>query len=362
MIVRDEAGNIARCLESVLPFISHWAIVDTGSKDATPEIVRATLRNLPGKLVYTAWRRDFSLHRNQSVALARLVAGENGLRLLFVDADEQLIVADASKFRRALNERASFAWWAIDGDWHFRKLGVVALEEFDGWRGVIHETVRLKNPRTSPRRVQRFAHVIYGHDGFRRRDKFTVASDTRLLKTAIALDPMSFRDNYFLARTLEASHEFAAAALQFRTAVDSRDATVEDRWQSLWGLGRVLMSLDTTEACKTFVRAHQLMPKRAEPLVRLAEVARLQGQHAQALTLAVAALECPEPNATSMYDRSAYGWRATDEICLAGLSLGDGVAMQHAVNSYTDILCRNTLPQTERGRVLTNLQALLEGL
>ena len=40
MIVRDEAQVIRRCLDSVRPFIAHWAVVDTGSVDGTQEIIR----------------------------------------------------------------------------------------------------------------------------------------------------------------------------------------------------------------------------------------------------------------------------------------------------------------------------------
>ena len=43
MIVKNEAHVIARCLDSVSPWISHWTIVDTGSSDGTRELVRARL-------------------------------------------------------------------------------------------------------------------------------------------------------------------------------------------------------------------------------------------------------------------------------------------------------------------------------
>ena len=362
MIVRDEASSITQCLASVLPFISHWAIVDTGSQDTTPEIVRAMLNDLPGKLICTAWHGDFSYHRNQSVNLAIQVVRDSALRLLFLDADEQLVVLNPGKFRRALNERASFCWWAVDGDWYSRKLGVVALDEFDVWSGEIHEFVVLRNPQHAHRLVQRYAHVLYGHSGFRRREMSTAQIDSNLLKAAVARDPKVFRNNFFLARTLEASQQCEAAASYFRAAHDCDDAMLEDRWQALWGLGRVLMPFDISGASATFLLAHELLSTRAEPLVSLAEVARLQGQYAQALTLAGAALACREPTSTSMYDRSAYGWRATDEICLSGLLLGDSAAMQTAVDGYTDILCRNALPLRERNRVLTNLQLLLDRL
>ena len=52
MIVRDEAARIERCLASVLPVIDSWIIVDTGSKDDTPERIAAFFEreDLPGEL------------------------------------------------------------------------------------------------------------------------------------------------------------------------------------------------------------------------------------------------------------------------------------------------------------------------
>ena len=40
MIVKDEAPNIERCLESVAPYIDYYIICDTGSTDNTKEIIK----------------------------------------------------------------------------------------------------------------------------------------------------------------------------------------------------------------------------------------------------------------------------------------------------------------------------------
>jgi len=50
MIVKNESRVITRCLDSVLPVIDYWVIVDTGSKDGTQEIIKKHLKNIPGKL------------------------------------------------------------------------------------------------------------------------------------------------------------------------------------------------------------------------------------------------------------------------------------------------------------------------
>ncbi len=63
MIVRDEEHNIRRALESIKDIADEIVVVDTGSKDKTPEIVR----EYTDKLYFHEWRDDFSEARNYSL-------------------------------------------------------------------------------------------------------------------------------------------------------------------------------------------------------------------------------------------------------------------------------------------------------
>lgn len=67
MIVKDEAAVIERCLESALPLIDRYLIVDTGSTDNT---------KIPGRFLSRPWR-SFG---------ARLVAQIPHEDLLFMEA------------------------------------------------------------------------------------------------------------------------------------------------------------------------------------------------------------------------------------------------------------------------------------
>src|SRR5207244_3721777 len=88
MIVRNEAGVIRRCLESVKPVINHWVICDTGSTDNTPDIIRETLAGIPGTLHRERWI-DFGNNRTQALKLAK---GKADYHLL-LDADMTLNMA-----------------------------------------------------------------------------------------------------------------------------------------------------------------------------------------------------------------------------------------------------------------------------
>lgn len=80
MIVRNEAENLAACLDSVVGFVHELVILDTGSTDRTVDIAR----DYGAKVSNFVWCDDFSLARN--VALE----GVTGDWVLVLDADERL--------------------------------------------------------------------------------------------------------------------------------------------------------------------------------------------------------------------------------------------------------------------------------
>ncbi len=82
MIVRNEAGNLAACLDSVVGFVDEMVILDTGSTDRTVDIAL----EYGAKVSEFVWCDDFSLARNASM---RGVAGD---WVLVLDADERLTV------------------------------------------------------------------------------------------------------------------------------------------------------------------------------------------------------------------------------------------------------------------------------
>ncbi len=81
MIVRDEEGHLAGCLDSVQAIADQVVIIDTGSVDGTENIARQF-----GAEVYSSpWKNDFAAARNVSLSYA------TGDWILWLDADERLM-------------------------------------------------------------------------------------------------------------------------------------------------------------------------------------------------------------------------------------------------------------------------------
>lgn len=84
LIVKNEAQNLARCLQSIVPYIDELIVVDTGSSDDTIAIAEqfgAIIHHFP-------WCDDFAAARNFAISQVQ------GQWIVMPDADEELIVQE----------------------------------------------------------------------------------------------------------------------------------------------------------------------------------------------------------------------------------------------------------------------------
>lgn len=89
MIVRDNEDTIAACLDSIYPWVDEINIVDTGSKDRTPEICR----RFGARMFEFPWCDDFSAARNVSLQHAR------GEWIFWMDSDDIMTQEQGRKLR-----------------------------------------------------------------------------------------------------------------------------------------------------------------------------------------------------------------------------------------------------------------------
>ncbi len=94
MIVKNEEGNLARCLESMQGVADELIVVDTGSSDRTVEIARS----FGAKVSHFTWQNDFSQARNVSLEKASCKW------ILYIDADEELETGTRQRIKQVLAE------------------------------------------------------------------------------------------------------------------------------------------------------------------------------------------------------------------------------------------------------------------
>ena len=120
LITRDEEELLPACLDSAAPVADEIIVVDTGSRDATPQLARSR----GAQVVHHEWNDDFSAARNEALRHAR------GDWILFLDADERL-VAESQAGLRAGIERGRFDY------------ATVAIESLVGGETLITRAIRL---------------------------------------------------------------------------------------------------------------------------------------------------------------------------------------------------------------------------
>ncbi|MEB3360173.1 MAG: tetratricopeptide repeat protein [Synechococcales bacterium] len=92
MIVKNEAANLPRCLESVASVVDELLVVDTGSTDGTVAIAQ----QFNARVHTIEWPNDFAVARNESLKHA------TGDWVLVLDADERLAADMGSQIRQAI--------------------------------------------------------------------------------------------------------------------------------------------------------------------------------------------------------------------------------------------------------------------
>ena len=186
MIVKNEEGCLAQCLESVKD-ADEIVIVDTGSEDKTIEIARK----------YTAriyddykWNDDFAEARNHALAKA------TGDWILTIDADEVLEEGGIGRIRNAIAEtendgvglRCEYAgsgeiWWTPR---------VYRRHPDIQWKGAVHNFITCKqNYIKSDIKITVFRSKTHAKDPDRA---------LRILKKEVTKNPRGTRNIYYLAK------------------------------------------------------------------------------------------------------------------------------------------------------------------
>jgi tetratricopeptide (TPR) repeat protein len=343
MIVKDESKVIARCLDSVRRFVSHWVVVDTGSTDGTQAIVRQHLAGIPGELHERPWR-DFASNRNEAVALAR---GE-GRYALVVDADDVLDADPA--FELPALENDVYLVRVEDAELVYERPHLFRTDRGLGYEGVVHETLTARGA-CSAARLEGLVYRRLG-GGARGGDSERYRKDAVLLEAALREAPGQARSAFYLAQSWRDAGEFDKALEAYQRRA-SMGGWAEEVWCALFEAARLVQRLGRDEGAVTaaYLRAHEFRPQRAESIVALARYLRSRDRSAAAHAYASAAVSMGRPGDTLFVDESVYAWRALDEYAIASYDVGQ---FEAAAAACERLLSEGKLPPSERERVVFN--------
>jgi glycosyltransferase involved in cell wall biosynthesis len=318
MNVKNEARVVERCLDSALPIADGWVICDTGSTDATAEIVHAVTGRWgkPGRLVHHPWH-NFGFNRTLSAHEARAWVEACGwpperTYLLLLDAD--MILETTPEFDKqtldatyydVVQDTGALSYFntrlaCLSHDWH----AVGATHEYwqadgDG-RGERLDTLRIRDVG----------------DGGSKGEK--LMRDYRLLKQELARDPGNARHMFYLAQTCFDGGRYAEAAEWYGRRW-SLGGWEEERWYARYKQGVALLRRgDALRGAGVLLEAFDERPTRAEPLWALARHHREHNRHHAALMLAQQALRIPFPIDDELFvETEVYAYKLWEEIMIS---------------------------------------------
>ena len=280
MIVKDEATVIKRCLDSVLPIITHWVIVDTGSTDGTQDVIRDYLKGVPGTLYERPWV-NFAHNRSEALTLAR----EHADYSLIIDADDALeFPAD---FKMPELTADCYTMEIRDPPLLYPRTQLVNNRLRWFYRGVLHEFAQSEEPHVAaplPIGMRR------NHDGARRKDPTRFKQDAEIFEKALrdGTDPdLKARYTFYLAQSYRDAGDREKALVHYSERA-KLGGWVEEVYFSLYQVARIkeIFKHPHQEVIAAYDAATSVLPSRSEADHGASRLCRVNGLYKQGYEIA----------------------------------------------------------------------------
>jgi hypothetical protein len=330
MIVKDEEGVVARCLQSVLPHVDTWVIVDTGSTDGTEAVVRvaADAAGKPGYFEHRAWR-GFGENRTEALQLARTLAPQSQW-LFMIDADDTLHwdgPATASPWDGIPKGTPGARLNVRHGTLLHRRPHLFARSQPWVYIGSVHEyahlTMTLPEGVSAKDVITDFTlpptvYITARCEGARSKNPKKYVDDAQMLEIDLIRNPENTRALFYAAQSWrDAGNGIRALELYSRAAQETRS----------WAEERYVACVNAIRLCKTVADAlpfgwlaAELNPLRREATYALMRLARVTSAWSTAvLALGLLTQTTSSNVCTSSFlfaEVQVYTWQFHDELGL----------------------------------------------
>lgn len=349
-IVKNEAANLPRLLESVAPWIDEWTIADTGSTDGTPELIEAffEMEKIPGTLCRWPFV-DFATTRNRALDFCRQSSTADWI--LLADADMELVVRDRGWREDLVGYEDSVTALSVlqeSSSARYRNLRLVRRAYPARYEGATHEYLNVGGaPRPT---TDRF--FFRDHEsGSSRAEK--LSRDEALLRAELEADPTNARVTFYLGQTLQEAGRPVEAIACYAARVTMR-GWEEERWMASWRMALCKRALgDVDGFVSGALSAWGARPTRAEPLLALARHWRSSGQHELALAMVDLGSRIPMPDELFV-EKEAYGEGFEQELSICGFYSSDPIRRERGRRA-ADALSRSSSSEAVRALAKANL-------
>jgi tetratricopeptide (TPR) repeat protein len=276
--VKNESKIITRLLNSVFEIVDTYCICDTGSTDATIQIIEDFFKEkgIPGKIIVEPFQ-DFGYNRTFALKACDEMDADY---ILLLDADmvlwrnPKMSVIDLKRFFGGND--LLFIFQGSDS-FYYKNTRVVRNKAGFSYKGVTHEYVDAPKNTSSGVLPKDLIFIKDIGDGGSKKDKFL--RDIRLLKNGLMKEPNNERYMFYLANSLKDSNHKQEAIEYYQKRIDA-GGWIEEVWYSYYNIGKILMELKEPEkAICAWMNGYHEFPNRIENLYEIVQHYRNEGKH-----------------------------------------------------------------------------------
>ena len=339
MIVKNEGKVIQKCLESAKGIIDYYVIVDTGSTDNTKEIIKETLKDIPGEIIDRPWI-NFGYNRTECAALCK----PHGDYFLTLDADMELFGGKNLDKKKLVAD--FYMVYIYEANLRYR-LGILMKNDYI-WKslGVTHEywncgeyiVTEYLNPIT----------ITHYCTGGNRPEKFI--RDSELLEEGLKKEPYNARYMFYLGQTYSNMRQYEKAMKWYQARVNAR-GWKEEICYSLYMLANCAINLNRPfeEALNYVFKAYIMNPENAEPIYYLLKYCREHEKYYFGYYIGKIIENTQKPAQLLWIKGEVYDYQIADELSICAYYVG---RYEESIK-----LCNKALekcPESEKIRIIEN--------
>lgn len=347
MIVKNEAKNMPRCLESVKGIVDHYIINDNGSSDNTPELIKRIMDGygINGEVYSSPW---VNFGHNREEALQRVYQDGGWDYCLIIDADSALHYGDGA-FDNLTADSYLVEW--RHGSIVYKMPFLLNLKSDWHWKGVVHNYVTGDGKTQEVLEGVWLASVVGGgakSHGLTSKEKFL--RDAKLLEGELKRNPSDARSRFYLAQSYRDAGMPSLAYKNYMKRV-ALGGWPEEVYTAMYYGAMCKWKDEAVFPLDDFLAAYNYRPSRAEALHQIARYYRETKMYSVAYLFAKMGVTIPYPKDILFVEKSVYEWRLLDELSIAAYWT---MRYEESKELCDRLLANPSLPEHEVARVRSN--------
>jgi glycosyltransferase involved in cell wall biosynthesis len=303
-ICKDNEDTIKRMIDSCLPLVDEIIACDTGSKDDTVKLIHKFKKNLPVTTYYHKWK-NFGHNRTLMMQAA---AKSKCDYILVMDSDEKMMHLESFDFKNMVGDVVMIK--TVSGSMEYYRDRMFKNSHDWKWIGYAHEY-----PHSETFKLKQHAKSIQ-LELYPKHNSNHITRNYNLLQEE-EKDGLATSRTYFYLGQSAKDLGLLNEALEYYMKCIGLAIWDQEKFFALYDIARINHQLNKFDiAQEYYLKAHEVLPERAEPLYNLAKCLREQELYNQALIYLKVALGIPIPSDGLFLEWAVYKYLIEFEMSI----------------------------------------------